>query len=395
MHRRPAVVVSVTEDLLNDLVSRSLDDGVSLSPLTQRITLPAMGEVDLGLGLRVTGGRFRLQQSDGGRARVVVTADGEVSLHTTDYEGDEIDTPPLGLPVPPGAIPVRVEALVDPYLELRGDHTVSVGLDLAGAELVSLTVDTDVPPPGGVAPEAWLPITQMTQMMFGSMGDGLFAALGEHVGAVGMDLGPDIGILLHDLGVDRGRAETRVGSGLLSFALPAHESVEGRADPVPVAGRAIGVSLARSGVDRLSRTLLERAAGGLPLPFELEVDLGEQRIGGTLRQTRLLSERFPDLRSSVRTDIRPRLVDGRLELALQAAWLQLPELVPGFVNDLSRRLGGLASLAPLRFRFPAAFEVPLVPGSDDTVAVRVDDLRVTGEGAGIVLVLDHDAPTSR
>jgi hypothetical protein len=52
----------------------------------------------------------------------------------------------------------------------------------------------------------------------------------------------------------------------------------------------------------------------------------------------------------------------------------------------------LASLAPLRFRFPATFDVPLVPGSDDTVRVRVDDLRVTGEGAGVVLGLDRDVP---
>jgi hypothetical protein len=293
--------------------------------------------------------------------------------------------------VPPAPIPVRVEALVDPVVDLRDDHTLSVGLDLGAAELVALTVDTGVPAPDGVDPATWMGITQMTQMLFGSMGDGLFAALGEHVGTVGMDLGSDIGLVLGDLGVAHGRAETRVGSGLLSFALDAHESVEGRAEPVPVAGRAIGVALARSGVNRLAQALLERAAGGLALPFELEVDLGEQRIGGTLRQTRLLSERIPDLRTALRTEIRPRLVRGRLELTVQAAWLELPPLVPSVVNDLSRRLGGLASLAPLRLRFPATFDVPLVPGSDATVPVRVDDLRVGADGAAVVLVLQAPA----
>jgi hypothetical protein len=391
MNRRAAVVASITEDLLNDVVALAVGGGVELSPLTQRISLPAMGEVDLGLGLRVTGGAFRLRAEDGGRARVVVTGEGDVSLHAVGFDADELDTPPLGLPEPPAPIPVRVEALVEPYLELRDDHTVSVGLDLAAAELVSLTVDPDAPTPEGVDPGTWMPITQMAQMMFGAMGDGLFAALGEHVGAVGMDLGPDIGLVLHDLGVDHGRAEMQVGPATLSFALPAHEAVEGRAEPVPVDGRALGVSLARSGVDRLSRALIERAVGGMPLPFELELDLGEQRIGGTLRQTRLLSERFPDLRSAVRTELRPRLVGGRLELALEAAWVQLPSLVPGLVNDLSRRLGRLASLAPLRLRFPATLEVPLVPGSDATAPVRVVDLHVGPDGVGVVLVLDEGA----
>jgi len=89
----------------------------------------------------------------------------------------------------------------------------------------------------------------------------------------------------------------------------------------------------------------------------------------------------------VRTEVGVRLVRGRLEIAVSAAWVELPSIVPRFVNSISRRLGGLIAMAPLRFRFPATLQVPLVPGSDDTVGVRVDDLRVTTEGVGVVIAL--------
>lgn len=390
---RWAACASVTDDLLNDLVALAVGGGIALDALHQRVTLPAMGEVDLRLGLTVTGGSFDLRADDGGRARVVITADGDVAVSSTDYDGDELTTGPLGLPRVPAPIPVRVEALVSPFLELRDDHTVSVGLDLTGAELLSLAVDSDRPPPEGVDAAAWTGITQMTQLMFGAMGDGLFAALGEHVGSVGMDLGADVGMILHDLGVAHGRADTSVASGLLSFGLPAREEVAGRAEPVPVSGKRFAVGLGSGGVDHLSRMLLARALGDLPLPFELEVDLGEQQVGTVLRQTRLVSERLPDLRGAVRTSVRTRLVGGRLELTVQAAWVEVPDVSPltspltALINDVSRKVGGLASLAPLRFRFPAVVQLPIVPGSDDRVPVRVDDLRVTSDGIGVVLAL--------
>jgi hypothetical protein len=160
-----------------------------------------------------------------------------------------------------------------------------------------------------------------------------------------------------------------------------------------VSGKRFAVGLGRAGVDHLSRMLLARALGDLPLPFELEVDLGEQQVATVLRQTRLLSEHLPDLRGAVRTEVRTRLVRGRLELTVQAAWLEVPTPLAAVspftavVNDLSRRVGGLAALAPLRFRFPATVSVPIVPGSDDAVPLRVDDLRVTADGVGVVLAL--------
>jgi hypothetical protein len=79
-------------------------------------------------------------------------------------------------------------------------------------------------------------------------------------------------------------------------------------------------------------------------------------------------------------------VGGRLELSVQAAWVELPSLVPSVVNQISRRLGGLVSLAPMRVRFPDTIDVPL-PDGDATLPVRIDDLRVTSDGLGVVVSL--------
>lgn len=388
---RWAVCASITEELLNELVVGMVGDGVELEPLDTSVVLPGMGEVDLRLTLTVKGGRFQLRSEDGGRARVVVNADGEVQTRASAYDGavqqsDSLGTP-MGVPAPPAPIPVRVEALVHPYVELNADDTVSFGLDLAEAELVSLEADPEAPVPDGVDPTSWAGVLQVFGMMFGMLGHGLFASLAEHVGTVGAELGPEVGSALVELGVDPGRADLSIGSGLMSFGLAATERVRGRAQPVPIAGRRIGIGLASSVVDHLTQKLLERAAGEVPLPFEVDLDLGEQRVEGRLRQTRLLPDPFPDLRSSLRTEVRPRLVRGRLELSVQSAWVELPPLVPSFVNTVSQRLGELVSLAPIRMQLPARIEVPLIPGSPDPIPVEIDDLRVTTSGLGVVVAL--------
>jgi hypothetical protein len=293
----------------------------------------------------------------------------------------------MGMPAPPAPLPVRLVTLADPYFELRDDHTVSVGLDLRDAELVVQGVDTDAEVPVGIDGTAWVGVLNMVGMMFTMMGDTLFQGLADTVGSVGMDLGADVGMVLADLGVDHGPADVQVSTGTITIGLPAHVQVDGRAQPVPLAGKRLGVGVARSGVDRLAGQLLDRAVGGLPMPFELEIDLGEQQIGSRLRQPRLIGEHFPDLRSAVNAEVKVRLVRGRLELAVSAAWLELPSVLPRAFNRISRRLGGLWALAPLRFRFPATVQLPLVPGSDDTVGIRVDDLRLTNEGVGIALAL--------
>jgi hypothetical protein len=137
-------------------------------------------------------------------------------------------------------------------------------------------------------------------------------------------------------------------------------------------------------VDRIAQLVILRAAGDLPVPFELEVDLGEQQLAGALRQSRILPEFLPDLRSTLRTEVRTRLARGRLELAVQAAWVELPPMVPSLFNQLSRRLGGLVALAPMKVRFPDTIDVPLPDGAGG-LPVRIDDLSVTHDGLGVVV----------
>ncbi|MFN7149012.1 MAG: histone H1-like repetitive region-containing protein [Microthrixaceae bacterium] len=381
-----ALVLSVTEDLLNDMVLIAIGAGVALEPLDTSVALPGMGEVDVRLALTVTGGTLSLRADDDGRARVVVTADGDVSARTVAFESgpDDIPGTAMGVPTPPAPIPVRVEALVRPHVELRDDHTLSIGLDLGDATLVSLAVDDTAPTPEGVDQAAWAAMLNVFGMMFGVLGSGLFESLGDHVGTAGFELPADVGDVMVQLGVAPGLADVSIGSGLVTVTLAGDEDLRGDALPVPVAGKRLGIGLANSVVDGLAHLLILRAAGDLPVPFELDVDLGEQQVAGRLRQSRLLPEGFPDLRSSLRTEVRTRLVRGRLELAVQAAWLELPSMVPSIFNQVSKRLGGLVALTPMKVRFPATIEVPL-PDVDATLPVQIDDLRVTSEGLGVVL----------
>ena len=248
---RWALCGSFTEELLNDLIEVTVGDGVSLEPLDTSVALPAMGEVDVRLALTITGGRFDLRADDDGRCRIVVTANGDVSTRSVAYDVGPVDehAGPSGMPAPPAPIPVRVEALVRPFVEIRSHDEVAVGLDLSDAELISLGVDPDAPDPPGVDPTAWAGVLNMFSMMFGVLGSGLFDSLGEHVGSAGLELDPSVGRTLEQLGVRPGRAEVSVASGLVTVGLPADDAVEGRAWPVPVAGSRVGIGAASSVVD--------------------------------------------------------------------------------------------------------------------------------------------------
>ncbi len=380
-----ALTLSITDDFLNDISLLGLADGIPLQTVEQEVTLPAMGEVTLSLSLTVTGLEFDLRSDDDGQARVTVLGVGDVETRTLDYEGDKVGPLDSGMPSSPAPLPVSLTCLVDPFVELREDHSLSVGIDLRGATLINLGIDAGGPTPEGVDSDAWTGVLQMTSMMFAMMGDQLFTGLAEAVGLVGVDLGPEVGRLVAELGADTGPAEVRISSGVLSIGLAANSDTEGRAMPVPVAGKRFGVSVASSGVDRLVALIIERAAGGLPLPFEMDVSLGEQQVRSTLRQQRL-AEWLPDLRSSVNTEIKVRLMRGQLEVMVSSAWIELPSVVPGFVNRFNRRLGSMLSLAPLRFGLPTTIHLPA--GDDgSTIAVRVDDLRVGPDGLGVVLVI--------
>ena len=387
---RWALCASITEDLLNDIVLMVVGAGIPLEPLDTTVALPGMGEVDVRLALTVTGGQLDLRADDDGRARVVVRADGEVSTRSATYDGETVEgaegSAAVGLPTPPAPIPVRVEALVDPFVEFGPDGG-SLGLDLRTAQLVSLSTDPDAAVPEGVDAAAWAGILQVFGMVFTVLGAGLFDSLGEHVGRAEVEVPADVAAIVRSLGVAEGSADISVSSGLLTVGLPAAESVKGRALPVPIAGKRVGLGLASSLFDGICQLLIERVAGDLPLPFEIDVDLGEQQVDGRLRQSRLFPVNFPDLRTSLRTEIRPRLLRGRLELSVQSAWVELPPALPSIFNSVSRRLGELVSLAPVRLRLPSTIQLPIIPDSTDTIGIEIDDLRVTADGLGVVIGL--------
>ncbi len=391
---RSAVCASVTQEMMNDLVLFVVGAGIKLEPLETAIALPGMGDIAVRLALTITGAEFDLRAEDAGRVRVIVFADGDVSTRAEDFDGDVADVevgapaPSLaGMPVAPAPIPVRVEALVEPFIELHADSTVALGINLETAELVSLQTNPDAPVPDGIDAATWAGSLGMFSMLFGSLGDGLFAKLGEHVGVVGTELDEGVGAVLFQIGVASGRAQISVSSGLLTVGLPAAESVLGAAMAVPIAGKRVGLGLASSAVDALTQIIILRAAGDLPLPFELDLELGEQQVGSRIRNTRVLPDSFPDLRSALRTEVRTRLLRGRLELSVQAAWVELPSAVPSIFNVVSRKLGELVSLTPMRVRFPAKIELPIIPDSKDTIPVLIDDLRVTTDGLGLVVSL--------
>jgi hypothetical protein len=374
------LTLAVTDELLNDLAVMALGDGIAMDPAQQEMNLPGMGEVLLSLGLNVTGVRFDLRSEDSNKARITILGAGDVGVETVG----NVAAPVSGMPDSPAPLPVALTCLVQPFVELREDHTVSVGLDLRDADLVKLGIDDAAEVPNGVDPDAWAGILQMTGMMFAMMGDQLFQGLAASVGAVGIDLGANIGDELAKLGVAVGIADVRVSSGVMTLGLEALDEVQGRAVPVPVAGKRVGVGVAGSGVRTAATALLERAAGGRVLPFELDVTLGDQQVRGSLKQQRL-AEWLPDLRSAVNTEIKVALMRGRLEIAVAAAWLELPPVVPGFVNRFNRRLGSVLSLAPLKFRLPGTIDLPVGDGAN--VGIRVDDLRVGKDGVGVALVL--------
>ncbi|MCZ7631551.1 MAG: hypothetical protein M5U19_21945 [Microthrixaceae bacterium] len=384
--RRWAIWAAVTEDLLNDLVEAAIGDGVSMDPVEQQINLPAMGEVVLRMALTVTGVRFQCRGEDDGRARVTATGFGEVSARGSDYEGATLSGEALGMPAPPAPLPVRLLALCDPFARVNDDHSVSFGLNVRGAELLSLDVDHDAEVPEGVDPDVWEGILSMTSVMFAAVGEELFAGLGEAKETVGLDLGSDVGSVLLELGVDLGEG-MRVSSGMVSIGLPATERVRGRAVPVPISGHRAALSLATSGVDHMATRLLESALGEVPLPVEIDIDLEDRRIAAGFRQPRLVSDRFPDIRSRLRTDVSVNLRGGRVEVSLASAWVELPTLVPSFVNDFNRRLGELWSMAPIRYRLPKRLEFPLGGSGGTRLGVNVDDLRVDASGLGVALVV--------
>lgn len=380
-----AVVFSVTDEMLNDLLPFLIGEGIAIEPMDTTVSLPGMGDVEATMGMTVTAVRADLDPSNGQKVRVTIHAEGEVGTRISDYGGDQLASAP-GLTLPDARIPVIGEALVEPFIELDPGGRITIGIDLSTAEFISMKADQDAPAPESIDVGAWPGMLAMFSMLLGTIGSDLFDALSDHVGDAMVQLDEELGSVFVQLGGSPGPLAISIADGLVTIGLPASSSVKGRALPVPIAGKRVGVGLASSVVDGIAQIALVRSVGGQSLPFELEVSLDDQAVGGRLQNSRLLPDSFPDLRGALRTQVRTRLLRGQLELSVQSAWIEMPRLVPSFVNQISRRLGGLVSLSPFKVKFPAVIQAPL-PDDAGSLPVKLDDLRVTTEGVGLVASL--------
>lgn len=375
-----ALAMSVTEGLLNDIAAITVGAGVALDPIRTEVPLPGVGDIAVDVELRVVTAHTELQGDADGAIRVHVTAEADLK------PADNLVDPPVVLPLPPAPIPLIVAVLVKPTIELSMG-TVRCAIPTSGLQLERIEVDTTVPAPEGVESNMWISMLAIFNMMLSQMGDDLFENLLTSGPKLDFEVEGTAASLLERLGAAQGPAVISVSEKLLTVAFPGQPNLEGNAWPVPIAGKRAGIALSATSVNEAARFLLEQAVSGLPVPFDIEVSLGEQHVAGRIRQSRLLPTQFPDLRSALRSEVRTRLVRGRVELSVEALWLETPDILPGFINDVSRRLGGLAGLAPLKIRLPERIEIPLPGDTSIGLGITVDDLRVSEDGVGAAVML--------
>ena len=166
---------------------------------------------------------------------------------------------------------------------------------------------------------------------------------------------------------------------------PAHVSTSSRGD------RVVTASYGSGEVRVFARTAARLE--GLPVPFELDLGVVGERLQGRFRNTRLVGARLPDLRAAMAWEVRPRLRGDTIEVDLEAAWLELPDLVPLPINRWARQVESMVGLLPIRVTVPARAELPRSEHGEDDVSVRVESLELRDEQIDLVVALDleeHD-----
>lgn len=379
-NRRWAVALAIPAEFLNTLAAHGIGEGVEVPELRDVVQLPMMGPMELRVAMTIVGVSFQMRSGDGGRLRATVRAAASIEILG--------DTPMMMLP---GLVRVSGEVLVEPIVELRADGSFAAYLDLPNSELIATHFDGV----DGVEADADA-AAQMGQMLFATVGGDLFGGLADNLGTLGLELAPEEGVVIAELGVAPGRADVKVRSGSVEVGLPAADHLDGAASIVEVHGPCVGVGVASGAIAALATALAQQQTGLSHLPFELDVTTSDHQVGGRVRSTRLVnSTLLPDLRPGVSYAVEPRLVDDHVELVLRAAWFELP-LVPGAVNRLNRWMGGLATRAlsplvgPIAVRLPASAELPARPDSDVTMSVAVRSIHVEPEGVGAVVAADID-----
>jgi len=362
-----ALSAVISEQFLNALSRAGLRDGMHVEAFRQTFFVPMMGPVELSVALSITAVEFQMRAADRGRLRATVSAAGSVTML-----GDH----PMELP---GPARVRGEVLVRPKVRVGRDGSFSALLDLAGSQLVATHFDGV----DGVESDADA-LAQMGQMLFAAVGGELFEAMAGQLGEVGLELDADTAGVLTAVGCRAGAGSVKIQDGRMVVGLRALDGLDGHAATAGAPGPTLGIGLASGALSALTARLVQ-ARLGVALPVELDVNARGRRVGTSLKNRRLVdSPRLPDLRASWRTTLRPRLVDGHIEIGLRESWLELP-FVPDPVNQLSRWLGGAASRAPLSIRVPATADLPVRPDSEHRLTVSVSRLEVADTGIGLVV----------
>lgn len=375
-----ALAVSVTESLLNDIALIAVGAGIALDPIRTEVPLPGVGDVAVDVQLKVTTAHTELLSDADGTIKIHATAEADLR------PADNLAESPVILPLPPAPIPLVVAVKVQPLIELDGG-VVRFSLPASGLTLDRIEVDTTVGAPEGVESNMWISMLAIFNMMLSQMGSDLFENLLSSGPKPEFELTGTAPDLLDRLGVQQGRATVSVAEKLLTVTFPGRDDINGTAWPVPIAGKRAGVALSATSVNEVAQYLLEQAVSGMPVPFDIDVSLGEQQVASRIRQSRLLPRQFPDLRSALRSEVRTRLVRGQIELSVEAIWFETPDILPGVINSVSRRLGGLAGLAPLKIRVPERIEIPLPGDESISIGIAVDDLRVSQDGIGAAVML--------
>jgi hypothetical protein len=377
---RWAAAIVVPADFLNALAAHGIGEGVVAPSFRNTFALPMLGPVELSVGMTITSVTFEMRASDGDRLRATVRARGDITFH-----GDA----PMGMEMP--AALVAGEVLVEPVVELRPDGSFVAHLDLPGSELVAMNFEGFAGIESDNEAQA-----QMSQMLLSAVGGELFDGLADALGTVGLELEPDRGAVIAELGVSVGRADVSVYDGSLEVGLPSVDTLEGEARAVPVEGHRVGVGIASGALTALAVGAISDRLGASRLPFEIDVATSDGGVGGRLRSVRLTeSLLLPDLRTGIRTTVEPRLDGDHVLLHLREAWFEWP-LVPSVVNRFNRWLGGVVARAPQPFigplavRFPASVEIPARPDSDVTMSMSVVDLQVDDDGVELIVASDID-----
>ena len=367
--RHWALSIAVSEEFLNTLAVNGIGDGIVAPDFRETFSLPMIGELDLSVSMSIVAVVFSMRAEHDHRLHARVHATGAVAVH-----GESM------MPAFPGLVRVHADVLVAPHVTRGADGSFTAVLDLVGSELLGMALD------GIDGMEADVEVqAQMGQLLFAAVGGDLFTGLAEGLGNVGLELSPDDALLLSELGLAAGPADVMIDAGHLIVGLPAIAGLDGHADIQPPSGSRLGVGVASGALTTLVNRLAAESIG-MQLPLDLDVVAGDRRVGGRIRNERLLgpSSILPDLRPGLRYTVRPRLVGDQIELSLREVWIELP-LMPSMVNRVSRFFGGAASRAPLSVTVPAEVSVPVSPDSDRVMTLRVESLDIAADGVSLVV----------